>query len=341
MLTRRSWSSNRVSWPKLNAKKEASHGCHRSGHEVRRANHELDVRHAARHRGQSRRTMRVVGCRNVGDPQARTAWREAFGRFTWDNLRGDRATMFVFGDDTTDATNAFNQALMNRVRLATFAYLVKSPADQGGTFWLISGLVDANRQPQSLPSWNRLPELLLPYFVERQPFRRRLQKFQANAWVDDWCTDFNALLNEATGGPWLISPPFEMAVLSMWDASINGAVDFRIPALVRTIECLIAIPRGQGAPDLRAARSVVCARRPGTSELRRHRSHSRPTTSRSVSTALRCRAWQVAASRYAERRSRGRGRVVRLCVGDDRAWRDQMGPPQSHSVRDVPDASRP
>jgi hypothetical protein len=38
-----------------------------------------------------------------------------------------------------------------------------------------------------------------------------------------------------------------MAVLSLLDASINDRLDFRMPALVRTIETLIAIPKGQGA----------------------------------------------------------------------------------------------
>lgn len=183
----------------------------------------------------------------IGEQQSRDAWQEAFGTFEWDHLRGGRATILVFSTDTTDVSNATNEELMNRVRLASFAYLLnRPPVNSGGYFWLISGDADANREPVSLRNWARLPELFLPYFIQRQPFGRTLQQFQSNDWIADWCTDI-ALLDAARGGQWLISPPVEMALLSLLDASINSTIDFRIPSLVRTIEALVAIPRAQGA----------------------------------------------------------------------------------------------
>jgi hypothetical protein len=179
----------------------------------------------------------------VGEAGARDAWREAFGNLEWEHLRSNRASMFVFGDDVTDATNAINQELEHRVQLARYAYLLHRPHIlSGGAFWVFSGLADKNREPLSLRSWCKYANLCNPYFIERPDFAKKNQDYQTNKWVDGWAADF-AVFDGARGGPWLISPPFEMAVLSFWDASINSAVDFRIPALVRTIESIIAPPR--------------------------------------------------------------------------------------------------
>lgn len=167
--------------------------------------------------------------------------------------------MLVFDNDTTDAANIVNDRLTSRAHLAIYAYLInRPPINSGGTMWLFSGLLDTNRRLSSVQTCQQLNELFLPYFVERAPFRHRLQEFHTNAWVQRWCADFASLLEEANRGSWLICPPFEMSMLSLWDASINCRVDFRIPALVRAIEALIALPPGPGKP-LFAERAALFA----------------------------------------------------------------------------------
>lgn len=180
---------------------------------------------------------------DVGEDGARDAWREAFGTFQWDALRGKRPTMFVFGHDTADITNAINKQLEDRVQLARYAYLLnRPPILSGGAMWVISGMADNDLRPLSLRSWHRHAELSNPYFIQRAPFARSLDEFLTNSWMESWCDDFVAM-DSARGGKWLLCPPFEMGVLSFWDASINTALDFRMPALVRTIESIVAPPR--------------------------------------------------------------------------------------------------
>ena len=184
----------------------------------------------------------------VGDQQSRNAWRDAFGTFEWRRLNGERVAMLVFGTDTTDSLNAFNHALMARVQLALYTYLLNRPfIRSGGTIWVISGDADQNREPTSLRSWNRVTDLFIPYFVERPAFEQTPLDYQSSDWVRDWSADFAILDTLRNAQDWLVCPPFEMAVLSFLDASSSRHVDFRMPALVRTIESLIAIPRGQGA----------------------------------------------------------------------------------------------
>ncbi len=182
----------------------------------------------------------------IDSRQSRDSWRGAFGTFEWDHLQQERSCMLVFGDDTTDTTNAFNEDLLARTQIASYAYLLnRPPFDSGGILWMASGIADSKRQPLTLPSFRQTPKFWNPYFVQRPAFEPDFQAVQSNAWIDDWCADFSAL-DAARGGNSLVSPPLDTAILSLVDASINGVIDFRLASLVRTIEALIAVPAGPG-----------------------------------------------------------------------------------------------
>jgi hypothetical protein len=197
---------------------------------------------------------------HIADPLDVAPWKAWLGEIDWRFFEQEHRLVFVsMPSATAEVINGEEHQLRDRLGLAYHAMLLTAPRNP---FYGVSRLVYGEAlsgtppvQLKTIRGKQNLDEIQRPYFDTRTAYHQRLQSAPTRVkdlYLDRWANLVPVLERARAGG---LSRSLVIAFDAFHIALTRPTLDFAIPELVRSVECIIALSKGMGRKEF-AARAL-------------------------------------------------------------------------------------